>query len=70
MKRSLDRLRSSSSWNGCNRTLREAEIESERGDILETVLEFNEQKFRSDNGIAGVRGTDSRRTLIDRKLLS
>jgi hypothetical protein len=45
-------------------------IEPERGDILETKLESEERKSKSENGIAGVRGRDSRRTLVDRKLLS
>jgi hypothetical protein len=31
-------------------------IQPERGDILETRLEFEERKSKSDNRIAGVRG--------------
>jgi hypothetical protein len=48
---------------------RQTEIESERGDILETVLAFDEQNLKSDNGIAGVRGRDSRGALIGCNLL-
>jgi hypothetical protein len=44
-------------------------IEPQRGDILETPLELAGQKLKSENEIAKVRGRDSRRTLIDRKLL-
>ena len=55
--------------NGCKRDVREAEIESELGDILETVFELDEWKLKSENGIQELRGRDSRRTLIDRKLL-
>ena len=50
--------------------LENGKIESERGDILETRLESLEWKLKSDNGVAGVRGRDSGRTLFDRKLLS
>jgi hypothetical protein len=49
--------------------LENRKIESERGDILETKLESYEQNSKSENRIAGVRGRDSRETLIGRKLL-
>ena len=39
--------------------LQEAEIESERGDILETVFESDERKLKSVNGTVRVRGRDS-----------
>ena len=37
--------------------------------MLETGLEFDERKSNPENEIAGVRGRDSRGTLIIRKLL-
>jgi len=43
---------------------REAEIESERGDILERVFEFDQRKLKSENEIEGVRGRDSQQTLL------
>jgi hypothetical protein len=50
--------------------LENRKIEPERGDVLETTPESEERKSKSENGTAGVRGRDSRRTLIDRTLLS
>jgi hypothetical protein len=50
--------------------LENRKIEPERGDSLETRLESEERKSKGENGIAGVRGSDSRRSLIDRRLLS
>jgi hypothetical protein len=38
--------------------LENRKIEPERGDILETRLESDERKSKSENGIAGVRGRD------------
>jgi hypothetical protein len=45
-------------------------IEPERGDNVEVVIDLDAQKLRSENEIAKGRGRDSRRTLIDRKLLN
>ena len=41
----------------------------ERGEILETNPESDERKSQSENGIAGMRGRDSRRKLFFSKLL-
>ena len=45
-------------------------IEPQCGDMLETGLECDEQKSKSEDVLTGLVGRDSRRTLIDRKLLS
>ena len=50
--------------------LENRKIEPEPGGSVETRLESDERKSTSENGIAGVRGEDARRTLIGRKLLS